>query len=113
MAKKVIDGTIDSGQGYPIQPGHINTDRHFYDGFGEHNTEISANLIVRLCKKNGGWMPFTKKQLDEFTNQDFWFNKLVKNGPKDESNFIILGDDDKYRVTSEFVAACFKASPAV
>ena len=97
---------------YPIQPRHINAKRHFWDAFGNNETEISAGYIVRLCQKLGGWVPFTREQIEAFYNEaghtDFWFNRL--RGQRTE-DFIVLGEDGKFRVTHEFIARCHKSSP--
>lgn len=112
MAKKIIDGENEVGKGYVVQPGHINTKEHFWDAFGNSETEISARLIVSLCQKKGGWIPFTQEEIDKHTNQNFYFNRLCDSWePKDDRNYVILGEDGKYRVTHEFIAACFKSSP--
>jgi hypothetical protein len=112
MAKKIIDS--ENGEGYNIQPGHINTGEHFCDAFGNCETEVSARLIVSLCQAKGGWIPFTKEEIDKHTNQGFHFNRLCDcREPKNNRNYVILGEDGKYRVTHEFIATCFKSSPAI
>lgn len=98
---------------YPIRPEHINADRHMYGAFGKTETEISAGWIVRFCQwraerfpqycKQGGWEPFTRVEIDNFSGEDFYFNGL-------DEKFVVLFDG-VYRITHEFVATCFLASP--
>jgi len=36
-----------------ISPKDINTKKHFFGAFGNIETEVSANYIVRLCQEKG------------------------------------------------------------
>ena len=58
----------------------------------------------------GGWQPFTKEQLEAFYNKAglcyFLFNGLDSDG-------FVIKDGAQYKVTHEFVAKCFGASPSV
>lgn len=98
---------------YPIKPEHINITQHFYDAFGNMiETEISASYIVRLCQKLGGWVPFTKGDIEKFYNdvsgfKNFSFNRLLFN------DYIIKMKDGKFHITRAFVEECFKSSPAI
>lgn len=114
MPKTMVDGKMVEWKDYPIQPKHINIEKHFWDAFGNSESETAALLIVRLCQQSGGWMPFTKEEIDAHANHNFHFNRLNDFcHPESDTNFVILGVDNKYRVTHEFIAKCFVASPAI
>jgi hypothetical protein len=108
MAGKLV---IMEGDSYPIPPRYVDERKHFFDAFKSMEKEVSARYIVRLCQRFGEWNPFTRADIEAFYNEagykDFWFNGL------DTEGFVVLGEDGNYRVTHEFVVACFKASPAV
>ena len=113
MLKKIItnETITEAGKEYLIQPHHINAQGCFRDAFGDGETENSARSIVGLCQKNGGWFPFTKKEINQDDSCFFKFNGLSKcKNPMDQRNYVILGEDGKYRVTHEFIASCFKSS---
>jgi hypothetical protein len=65
-------------------------------------------------KKNGDWRDFTEDDINKiyrkkFPHGTFSFNRLIgdnKYAP------IKKNDDDSFSFTHEFIAACFKASPA-
>jgi hypothetical protein len=103
MAMKIINDPAN----YKITPRQIDTKRHFWDGFGNREREISAHYIVLLCQQLGKWGPFTMEQLDKvYTPGDgFWFNGLDTQG-------YIVYKNGKYYITEEFVNACYSASPA-
>lgn len=89
---------------YPILPSHINAEEHLFEAFGKMETEISAGWIVRFCQQRGlGWAPFTKAEIDKFSGEDFWFNRL-------DDKFVVLSNG-LYHITHEFVARCFLSSP--
>lgn len=96
----------------PITPAHIDTDRHFWDGFGNRETEISANWIVRFCQQLGqGWAPISLHDLQAYYNQEregrperFSFNRLASEG-------YVLVEGDKVVLTARFVATCYMVSP--
>jgi hypothetical protein len=95
---------------YPIRPEHINTGQHFWNAFGNNETEISAGWIVRLIQRlGGGWRPFGKEQIEQYYNekghQGFWFNELLS------QEMVVVGSDGLYRVTHEFICKCFCSSP--
>ena len=100
---------IKSENDCPIKPSDIDVGRHFWGAFGNCETEISANYIVRLCIQKGGWIPFTQEEIEElyqrFGYKNFWFNRLL------DDNFIILDKDNKYHITKEFSSICYGASP--
>ena len=129
MKRIIVDGSK-----FPIQPRHINTQGHLFDSFDNYETEISAGYVVKLCQELGGWNPFTLEQIEASYRKSghtgFAFNQLVESGkrvlnmaavfaghafPVTEpmgGGWIILGDDDKYYVTDDFVGRCFNSSPA-
>lgn len=111
MANTIVDSNTEQGKKYPIKPSHINTKKHFWDAFGNTETESSALFIVRLCQAYGNWFPFSKEELDRISKEDYRFNRLIEFEGKDERNFVILGDDNRYRVTHEFIASCYRSSP--
>jgi hypothetical protein len=117
--KKPIDDTCKD---YPIQPKDINTSEHFWSAFGEHDTEVSAAYIVMLCQNNKGWKPFTFEEINRLykcnkdpETLDYDFNNLrAWNIPlnQEQYQYIQHGEDGKFRVTHEFVTACFGSSPS-
>jgi len=120
--KHVLD---EKDAAYPIRPSDIDASTHFWDAFGNSETEVSANYIVAFCQERVGWFPFTFKQLNRFYlankpegHEDYTFNGLRHAQPgtlewlQDEENqFVQFGKDGKFRVTHEFVARCFLSSP--
>lgn len=112
MLTHIIDGTTEAGKRYLIQPNHIYTGDHFWEAFGNLETETSARHIVRLCQARGGWLPFTKEEIDAFSGQNFWFNHLHIHGPDKDEHNIVRFVDGQFYVTHEFIVACFKSSPA-
>ena len=123
---------ITDSKNFPIQPHHVNAKEHFFDAFDNMETEISARYVVKLCQKLGSWGPFTEEQIEEIYQKagfrGFTFNRLVNSqlvppslvrafmGHHDTpvpvgGGWIILGDDDKYYVTDDFVTRCFQSSP--
>lgn len=90
-----------------IKPEDINTTRHFFNGFGHRETEISANWIVRFCQKRGeGWKPFMLSELEKFytPGDGFWFNRLT-------TEKWVSVKDGVVTLTVRFVERCHKASP--
>jgi hypothetical protein len=107
MNKVVLDGKVRC----PVKPRHINTKERFWDAFGNSQTEVSANHIVRLCQKKGGWCPFTQKEIDDYYRSmghgdGFTFNHLIDDG-------WVVEDTDVYRVTLQFVARVWASSPVI
>lgn len=106
MSKKVVTDQST----FSIQPKDIDATKHFYDAFGNMEKETSAHYIVKLCQEKGGWKPFTAEEIEAFyqkagLHDGFWFNGL------DEEGFVVLGKDNLYRVTDEFITRCYKSSP--
>ena len=90
----------------PVQPHDINTEKHFWNAFGNWEAEHSANIIVRVCAKKGGWHSFSQEELNEEVNGKFHFNGLIDQGH-------VLKDKGKgFFVTMEFIAKCWGSSPA-
>lgn len=65
---------------HQIDPSDINTSRHFFGAFGNHETEVSANWIVRFCQqRDNTWSPFTYAEIEKFYKfTGFTFNRLIK-----------------------------------
>ena len=110
--KKIIDGNTDEGRHYPIQPESIDTQKTFAGAFGHIDTAISARIAVELAQKNGGWMPFSKDNINEYCGELYKFNRLsTHDDPMDSRNFIVMGEDGLYRYTHEFICVCYINSP--
>lgn len=107
-----------------ISPNDINIKDHFWEAFGNQETEISANWIVRYMQEKGDWVPFTTEEIRDFQNKtcnvdyqrEFYFNNLlecesdgrtIKNG-----KWIKQNEKGKLEVTADFVYRCYKSSPA-
>lgn len=96
-----------------ISPAQINTEQHFWGAFGNMETEISASWIVFFCQERGqGWVPFTQAEIEQFYHlkgrpEDFPFNGLVRSDHR-----YLIYDGNTYTITSDFVSACYSASPA-
>ncbi len=98
-------GSFDS----PIKPWHVDVSRHFYDAFGNNETEISAHYIALLCQERFGWFPFTRAEIESLYTRrgpgdGFYFNHLISNG-------WIVEKDGKYHITRDFIASIYKSSP--
>jgi hypothetical protein len=104
---------------YPIRPCHINTQTHFWGAFGNCETEISANWIVRLCQKRGDWGPFPFSELEALYNER-GHTGITLNNLSDAELAMSGKDSETGRVlpetilapTHRFVSGCFKAAPA-
>jgi hypothetical protein len=111
----------DETPNYPIQPKDINTNEHFWDAFGNAETEVSANWLVRFAKAGlVGWRPFTAYELEKFYlgeepepgRMSFRFNRLYRAyNDTDPSYDLIQFKGDKFYFTHEFISACFRSSP--
>lgn len=110
MPKKIV---TEKDTAYPVKPSDINAGVHLFEAFNNDEKERSAGWIVRMCQEKGGWFPFTYKDISTFyhapgrrpVTEEFWLNGLDKEG------FLVL-KDDKYYITHEFIANCFRWSPA-
>lgn len=92
-----------------IKPSDIDTSRHFWDAFGNCETEISACWIVRFCQDRNSWEPFTYDELNFFCKAnghkgDFWFNRLDKKAFIQKKNGL-------YHIAHRFICRCYEASP--
>lgn len=101
---------------YAIQPEHINVTHHFWDAFGNRETEISANWLVHFAQQRGqGWAPFSEPDIQKFywgnsSNHSFRFNALTVTPLTHKP--ITQDAAGLYHFTHEFVSRCFIASPA-
>lgn len=95
-----------------VSPDQIDIRKHFFDAFGNVETEVSARYIVEFCQLRGqGWVPFTYEQINDFYksmgHQDgFWFNRLLKQGH-------IIETEGQYQIQPSFVDRCFRSSLVV
>lgn len=108
---------------FPVSPSHIDTSKHFWDAFGNTETEASARYVVLLCQRLGKWGGFTKEEIEAYYNEagfvGFRFNRLLSEethlfspaNPAEVAGWVVLGEDKKYYVTDDFILRCFKASP--
>lgn len=110
---------------FSIKPGDIDASKHLFDAYGNTETEISAGWIIRMCQQKGSWDPFTLEDIESFykacgLKDGFTFNRLVNPGMGffiKEGNVSVGGGwiverDGKYHVTTVFVEAAYKSSPA-
>ena len=94
----------------PIKPNNINADvSHFFDTFGNMETEASAVWLVRLAQHRKGWESFTFDDINAYCAEHgpgdgFTFNQLL-------DRKMILRDGDLYHFTEAFVGKCYAASP--
>ncbi|MFA5185962.1 MAG: hypothetical protein WC551_05720 [Patescibacteria group bacterium] len=115
---------IIEGKGFLVQPKDINTEQHFWDAFGNSETEVSARYIVRLCQRKCAWLPFHRAEIEALYQEGgyrgFEFNWLVEPGlsfsivhgnTRVGGGWIVLGEDGLYRVTDDFILRCYKSSP--
>lgn len=95
-----------------VSTDQIDIRKHFFDAFGNVETEVSARYIVEFCQLRGqGWIPFTYEQIDEFYqskghHDGFWFNRLLKQGH-------VVETDGQYQIWQSFIDRCFRASLVV
>lgn len=114
------------------RPEEIDASQHFWDSFGNAETEISARDIVAFCQdRDQGWQPFTYEAINTFYQQrckakspgNFTFNRLVEGthshmtaqsfpqGEQRSNNAVIAENDGRYYITQKFVDRCYKSSP--
>lgn len=108
---------ITPDSGFRIRPEDIGTAKWDYlSSFGHAETEDAARCIIKFMKERGvGWEPFTYDEINEFyarqNKGNFLFYDLdIKDKYRGFSQ-VFLGKDNKYYVTAEFIARCFRASP--
>lgn len=72
--------------------------------------DLTTTCIIQMCQQEGKWQPFSRHDLQiifpSFDYSDTWLDELVS------QNLIIIGDDNLYHITREFIQKCFKKSPA-
>jgi hypothetical protein len=108
-----------SGTNLKVQPDDIDCSKHFYSAFGQMETEISANWLVRFAQeRRSGWDPFTGSDIEAFYlsagfTDGFRFNRLICDGfiLEEEYSQMERGMWRRYRFTHEFVVRCWAASP--
>lgn len=92
-----------------ITPDLIDTNNHYWDGFGNYETEVSARFFVRAAKKTGSWT-VSKDQLDaEEPKGSYRFNKL-RFSERDNS-WIINNGNGTYTATERFIERVFAKYP--
>lgn len=96
----------------PILPEHINTSQHFWSAFDHHETEVSANLLVRFVQHRGeGWAPFNDEDINTYYQTSlgreamFDFHRLGRMG-------WIRAESGMYHFTTNFIARCYSSAPA-
>ena len=93
-----------------IKPSNIDASQHFWDAFGNYETEVSAQWIVRFCQDRDSWGPFHYDELNSFCKAnghkggDYWFNCLVHEG-------FLHRKMSLYIITHRFICRCYEASP--
>jgi len=93
-----------------ITPEDIVITNHLWDSFGQHESEISADWLVRFAQdRKQGWRPFSHDDIEAFYSRSgklhgFSFNRLVSGG------FIRMTADNTYHYTEDFVARCYRAA---
>lgn len=105
-----------------IEPSDIDCSRHFFDAFGNSETEVSARWVVRFCQDRGdGWADFTYADIEEYyqskgMKDGFWFNKLFAMDClhdktfKPENNWDRHEESDIITIDFRFVARCYVSS---
>lgn len=90
-----------------IRPEEVTAVR-LWNAFDNMETEFSARWIVLLCEEMGGWLPFTREQIEALYrrhgHRGFSFNRL------DGNTDWLVKDGDTYQVTDEFVGRCYMSS---
>ena len=77
---------------------------HLFETFGRMEREGAARVIVCLCRDKGGWVPFTKAELDaRCRGRHFAWEGL------DDPTLVLPGPDDTFEVTDLFVWKCARA----
>ena len=61
-----IDQELQEAIETVLPPDKINTEAHFWNAFGHHEREISANWVVRFCQSRGNWDCFTFRELEKW-----------------------------------------------
>ncbi|MBP9822120.1 MAG: hypothetical protein KBC81_01590 [Candidatus Pacebacteria bacterium] len=117
---------VGEGNPHKIQPSDVDTAEHFWGAFDHNETEISAKWIVRLCRSRGGWLPFTREEIEAFYSasgrfKNFCFNRLINPGTAFSirtgpylagGGWIVRDGDGLHHVTHDFVDRCLRGSLA-
>ena len=88
----------------PIGPNDIDGSRHFFDAFGDSDTEDAAAYIVKFCQKRGMWVGFTLEEVREEFVPNIDFSGLI-------STHRLVERDGAFYITTSFAAACYESSP--
>jgi len=106
------------------QPQEIVINDHLFNAFGESESEVSADWLVRFAIARGqGWSPFSEEEINvfyhaKFPNENFTFNRLVEAGvgyglPGERyltGGGWIVEKDGLYHFTEEFINRCYMAA---
>jgi len=116
---------VDENTDCPIKPSDIDASRHFGEAFDHFETGTAAQDIVKMCQAKGTWFAFTFEEIEDFFHLScpeavvFLFYRLTSPGfyfmPGDGwipfgGKWVVLGEDEKYRVTDEFILKCYGQS---
>lgn len=117
---EVISATVEGF--FPIAPADI-PDEPLWDCFGHSETEASAAWILRLCRERGGWVAFTREEIEAVYSRSgkyrhYTFNRLVNHDytygagerKKAGGGWVVFGEDGKYRVTMNFIFRCYESA---
>ncbi len=106
-----------------LTPDDFRTDDHYWDAFGNNETEISARWVIRFLQDRGeGWVPFTFDEINAYYlakldpgARDFTFNRLIEGthnhmtaqtfprGEQRPNQHSIAMEGDTFTVTDEFL----------
>jgi len=112
-----------------LAPEDFRTDTHYWDAFGNNETEISARWVIRFLQDRGkGWASFTFAEINTYyltimmgVARDFTFNRLVEGshnhmtaqsfprGEQRANDSCIVVDGDTYTITDNFLAKLVSA----
>jgi hypothetical protein len=90
----------------PIAPCDIDAKHHFWEAFGNCESEVSARWLVTLAQEAGSWQPFTIEDIERFYRAR-GFRRFLFNGISEW----LIKDNGQYYYTIEFVAQCYASSP--
>lgn len=93
---------IDENSKCPIQPEHIDTNRHFWNAFNKSETETEARVLVMNAQRTNTWAPIKKAEL------------VYSSGKPFTPHFIrewIIEEDDAVCFTHQFISRCYQSSP--
>lgn len=105
------DESISGAPMHPVRPSNINIGEHFWDAFGNSETESSAYWIVRLMQEAGDlWRPFSNQEIETLYRKaghgGYRFNRL-----KDGEYGWILERDGLNYITHNFICRCYEVAP--